>query len=313
MTQKFNSTIDGKALFKKSLIFLITYIICFAGLMQMAISEIWIGYFIMIILLLVASFALQFQFINAFIPAITFDEKPFSFNGTFSDYMKINLKGLLLTVITLGIYSSWYAKDINCFLADHTSYPEKNLTFNGRGGKLLIYTLFSFLLPIIILVAILTPMYIAGLQGNYSMLILAGIIYIGGVFIIASVYSFYEYKWMINYTFGSDDVILNATAMKAILFVFIQMFLGMITFGIYMFAAEVKIFAYFADHTVFRDRVEGKDKIMHFTGITGEGFSLILGQTLLTIITLGLYMPVAYARINNWFISNLEVGEDQSE
>lgn len=311
MTQKFNSQIDGMELFKKSIIFLITYIICFAGLMQMAVKEIWIGYFVMFILLFIASFALQFQYIKALIPGVSFDGKKFSFTGTFGDYMKINLKGLFLSLITLGIYTSWYAEELNCFIAENTKYPEKDLAFNGKGSKLFIYTLLSFLLPIIVLGGIVVPLYISGLQGAYFSLILAMFIYMVGIFVIASIFSFYEYKWMINYTFGNENITLNVSASKSVLFLVGQLFLGMITFGIYFFAANVKIFAYFAENTIFTDKEQGTIQKMHFSGATGEGFLLILGQTLLSLITVGLYMPIAYAKINNWFISNLEVGEDK--
>lgn len=310
MTEKFVSEIDGKELFKKSIIYLITYIICIAGLVQMAMKEIWIGYFIMFILLFIASYALQFQFVSSLMPAVSLNGKSFLFNGTFGGYMKMNLKGLLLSLITFGIYSSWYARDYNCFIADNTEYPDKAISFKGKGGKLFLYMVLGFAIPLVVLVLILTPLYIAGLRGNMASLALAGLIYVVGVFLLAALMSALEYKWMIDYSFGSENVYLDISLWKSVFYIFFQLLLGIITFGVYLFAAEVKIYAYLCDRTKLANPETGAKRHVRFKGSTGEGFILYLGQTLLILITLGLYMPVAFARISNWRISNMEIVEE---
>lgn len=313
MTEKFAASIDGKELFKKSIIFLITYIICIAGLMQMAFREIWIGYFIMFILLFVAAFALQFQFLLGLIPAVSLGEESFEFNGTFGGYMKMNLKGLFLSVITMGIYSSWYSRDYNCYIADNTTYPGKSIAFKGTGGKLFKYMFLGFFLPLMALIIILIPLAMVGPGSSAGVPVLFLIVYMSGLFIISSVITVLQYKWMVDYTFGDEYVRLNGEiVVSSVFFILGQMVLGMITLGIYFFAAEVKIFEYFANRTYLNDPVAAKKRIVKFSGRTGEGFGLLLGQTLLTIITAGLYMPVAYAKVNNWFISHVEITEAAS-
>lgn len=311
MTEKFTASIDGKELFKKSIIFLITYIICIAGLFQMAFREIWPGYFVMFILLFIASFALQYQLILGMIPAVSLGDKSFDFTGTFGDYMKMNLKGLLLSMVTFGIYSCWYSRNYNSFIADHTIYPEKSIAFKGTGGKLFKYMFLGFFLPLIALIIILIPVAMAGPDSSAGAPVLFMLIYMSGLFIISSVITVLQYKWMVDYTFGDEYVRLSGeVGVNAVFYVLGQMLLGLITMGIYFFAAEVKLFAYFADRTVLNNPLENKKRKVHFTGRTGQGFGLILGQTLLTMITLGLYLPVAYANVNNWFISHVEIVEE---
>ena len=50
-----------------------------------------------------------------------------------------------------------------------------------------------------------------------------------------------------------------------------------------------------------------KDRLA-FTGTGGQLFSLILGQTLLSIITLGIYIPWATVKITKYFAEHTEVG-----
>ncbi|MBB6482440.1 DUF898 family protein [Spirochaeta isovalerica] len=310
MIEKFVCRIDGKELFKKAIVYLLSYLVCIFGLFQMAFHEIWAGYALMFILLFIASVALQYQYLSSFIPAVSLDGKPFDFSGTFGGYMKMNLKGILLSAITLGIYSPWYSAEYNRFVADNSSYPEKTIAFNGKGGKLFVYMLVGFFLPLVVVIAIVTPLYISAIKGNSGALVLAGVVYFVGVFLISSLLVVLEYKWMMDYSFGNDDIKLTVSTPRAMFFIFGQILLGMITMGLYLFAAEVKIFAYIAERTVLSDTLSGKTRKVRFTGATVEGFSLFLGQTLLSLITLGLYMPVAYAKTTNWLISHLEIADE---
>lgn len=309
MIEKFYCQIDSKRLFKKVIVYLLSYLVCLFGLIQMATREIWIGYIIMLILLLIAFFALRFQFLIAFIPAISLDNKSFGFSGTFRSYMKMNLKGLFLSIFTLGIYSSWYAANYKRFIADHISFPEKILSFEGRGGKLFVYMLLGLFLPFLVLIAVLMPFYLSALNGNISLLNVAVVIYIVGIFLITSLLSVLQWKWMVDYSFGVESAKINVSIPRSMFFILGQLLLGTLTLGIYLFAAEVKIFAYFAEKIILKDVITGKIRNVHFTGKTREGFLLYLGQTLLSIITLGLYIPVAYAKVTNWLVSHLEMEE----
>lgn len=310
MKQLFKSEVNGKELFKKCAMFLFAYIICFAGMLRMAFLENWVGYYLIIILAMVSAFALQFYFVSAQINAISFDDKRVEFTGVFGNFFKICIKGFLLSIITLGIYGAWFEKNLRCYIAENCSYPDKNLVFNGKAPKLFIYILLSFCLPFILILVIVIPMYIRALTGDPNNLIWALVIYIAGILIVSGFYCYYMYKWTIDYTFGDEDITFNATLGRTVGFIIGQMLLVFITIGIYGYAAEVKIFGYIANNTVFTNQTTGISRNVYFRGKTTYGFGLLLGQGILTVITLGIYMPWAFAKIQNWFVSNIEVGEE---
>ncbi len=309
MKQLFKSELNGTELFKKAVIYLLAYIVCIAGMFKMAMSENWVGYALTLILLVVASFALQYQFISSLINAVSLDDKKFNFEGSFGAFIVVFVKGLLLSMITLGIYSPWFVRNIISFITNNTKYPGKELEFNGKGSKLLVYMLLSLLIPCVVLVALLVPMFIGASSGDPAAIIMAGIVYILGIFFISSLYMYFVYKWAIDYTFGDDDLSLDVSFGKTFLFVLGQMLLTIITFGIYSFAAEVKIFGFFTKNSILTNKTTGEVQKLDFTGSTGSGFGLLLGQTLLCMVTLGIYIPWAFANIQNWFISNVTIGE----
>ncbi len=318
MKQLLKSELNGTVLFKKVLMFLLAYIVCIVGMFLMLQQDFLLGYFLVLILVMVSAFALQFQFISSLINAVSLDDQKFEFTGSFGGFMTVCIKGFLLTMVTLGIYGAWFEKNIVKYISENTSFPEKAITFNGTGGKLFKYMILSFFIPCIIVGIILGVGFtdvIMGLSyGSYSPDVMSGMagflfIYIVGVFTISSIYTYFIYKWFINFTFGDQEVKLDSSALSTILFVLGQMFLTMITFGIYGFAAQIKIFKYFANNTTLTDISTNVVTPVSFVGQTGMGFGLLLGQTLLCMITFGIYLPWAYANIQNWFISNIELGD----
>lgn len=322
MKQLLKSELNGTVLFKKVVMFLLAYIVCIIGMSVMMAKDFYLGYFLVLILLMVSAFALEFQFLSSLINVISIDDEKFEFTGSFGSFMAVCIKGLLLTIVTLGIYGAWFQKNVINYIADNTKFSDKLIAFNGTGGKLFKYILLSFFIPLIILVVILTMSFgdiFMSLADPYSSSSMASnmisdmigffVIYIGGVFVISSIYSFFMYKWYINFTFGNQDIKLEVQALKAIGFIFGQLILTLITFGIYAFAAEVTIFKYFTNKTILIDRSTSLTTPVYFVGKTGKGFGLLLGQTLLCIITIGIYIPWAYANIQNWFISNIEIGD----
>lgn len=315
MKQLFKSELDGTILFKKVIMFLLAYIVCIAGMGMMLSQGFYLGYFLVLILLLVSAFALQFQFLSALINVVSLDDKKFEFIGEFSAFMGVCIKGLLLSMITFGIYGPWFERNIINYITENTTYPDKTLRFNGKAGKLLKYMILSMVIPALILGIILgigfSSIMIADpyATNTYGQMALFFIIYVVGVFTISSIYTYYIYKWYVNFTFGEQDITLKATAVNSILFILGQLLLTIVTFGIYGFAAEVKIFKYFTENTILTDTTTGEITPVYFVGETGKGFGLLLGQTLLSIVTLGIYIPWAYANIQNWFINNIELGD----
>lgn len=73
------------------------------------------------------------------------------FHGTAKAMFPIVLKGLFLTIITLGIYRFWYVTDVRRFLWNNTEVDGDALEYTGRGVELFI----GFLIAL----AVLIPFY----------------------------------------------------------------------------------------------------------------------------------------------------------
>jgi uncharacterized membrane protein YjgN (DUF898 family) len=86
--------------------------------------------------------------------------------------------------------------------------------------------------------------------------------------------------------------------------VIVNFLLSVITCGIYLPWAIVKITRYMASKTTL-DGVE-----FSFEGSGGELFSLYLIQGILTAVTFGLYSPWAVAKIANYYMNNTTLGDN---
>jgi uncharacterized membrane protein YjgN (DUF898 family) len=61
----------------------------------------------------------------------------FSFRGRVSEYMKIWFLGILLTVLTAGIYFPFFENTRRKFLVAHSYFGNRHFTYDGTGGGLL--------------------------------------------------------------------------------------------------------------------------------------------------------------------------------
>jgi len=60
----------------------------------------------------------------------------FSFDGKFSEFLKIFGVQILLTIITFGIYYAWMRVKLQKYLFEHTKFGQYRLDFHGEGGTL---------------------------------------------------------------------------------------------------------------------------------------------------------------------------------
>ena len=67
----------------------------------------------------------------------------FSFRGSFSDFIKLYVRGAVLTVLTLGIYLPFFVVHQHRYLISHTYFGNQPFRFDGEGREL-----FQIYLPI---------------------------------------------------------------------------------------------------------------------------------------------------------------------
>lgn len=75
----------------------------------------------------------------------------FNFTGSSREFFMICLKGVLLTIVTLGIYYPWFYCNMQKFLIQYSSYGTEKFDFHGEGRPLFFIHLKGYLLTIVTL------------------------------------------------------------------------------------------------------------------------------------------------------------------
>jgi uncharacterized membrane protein YjgN (DUF898 family) len=245
----------------------------------------------LIIVLVIIAFVLHFYITKLTIENMVYKDKSIEFTGTFGGFIGIVLLGFFLSIITLGIYTPWFIRDLNRFFIDHSSYNSQMFKFQGKGGKLFVILLLTLFLPIIILTSVLVSFAInhAGQMGNY--MIIQQVVTI----ILMIPYLYFVYKWMINIDYKNLNIRWETNFWSACGKISAEIILIVITAGIYMPLAMLRLYKYFSEKTV----AIAEDRKLRFGFDIDQlnDFLFIWGQTLLIIITLGIYYPWAFCKI----------------
>lgn len=135
----FAYTGSGKEIFKGFLkavliiiaIGLIIYLVQSLGipsLTSIVILLLYIGYIVAIPY--IVHHALKYDYANT-----TYNGIRMGYRGDLEEFIKLFLKGIFLTLITLGIYGSWFSVEMRKYVAKHTRLGNIELSFEGSGGE----------------------------------------------------------------------------------------------------------------------------------------------------------------------------------
>jgi hypothetical protein len=263
--------------------------------------------FVFIIIMVIIQSIFTIVFMRIIAPKLSFGGNTFGFDGTIREYLGLNLGGILLSIITVSIYAPWYIRNIVEYLASHTSYKAERMRFLGTGGKLFKYFLLALYLPVIVVSVLLGMVFVMAiiLMGDGRVGAgpqIAATLMVVVAFIILVPFIYLVYKWYVDVKWGELTVRWKTSFWPSCGFILGQVLLTLITAGIYGPAAVLRSLRYFAGRTVFF-RGETEWGRLGFDGNLGRGFGLLWGQGLLSMITLGIYVPWAYARVGRWIIS----------
>ena len=240
--------------------------------------------------------------------------KPFAFTGDIGPYVKINVLGFLLCLVTLGFYIPAFARKVTAYVVEHSVYDGEKARFLSRTGKLFKYYILALLLPVIAIVVISAIILVnSALVANSPVADSAGgiilVLYLA-IFIAIIPFIYLAYKWMVNIGWKSMTITWDTQFWPSCGFLLGQLLLSIVTLGIYWPAAAISIYRYFAGKTIIGENGSEKSRL-GFEGKTGKGFALLWGQTLLTVITCGIYLPWAYANCLRYFVNATVVQEKQ--
>jgi uncharacterized membrane protein YjgN (DUF898 family) len=209
-----------------------------------------------------------------------------SFDGKGGELFVTYLVGMLLTMITFGIYMPWFICKLYNWMASNVvvrtdSGEEYRFQFDGKGGELFVTYLVGMILTMITF-GIYMPWFICKMTK----------------------WMFAHFKVQKN---GQEVGGLEFTGEGGELFVtyLIGMILTMITFGIYMPWFQCKMLSWQAEHT--KINVEGKRLGMRFSGQGGELFVIMFVGVLLSMVTFGIYYFWFLVKLLKWQLSNLVI------
>jgi len=239
-------------------------------------------------------------------------------------YVGVIISGLVLSIVTIGIYVPWFIRNINRFLVHGASYNSHKFSFKGQGGNLfLIMTLTTFI-----------PFILVGFVA-FTILKSEIDIWIYQVIVISIfvVNIYLTFNWMVNirykdYLIRLDTGFFTAVGRIAIelilavilVFIFrwltsvfiiilwdpdsfpaagkiaVELVMAVTTISIYFAMAFVRLYRYFTEHTK-SNIIDGKQITMGYDGNQLSDFKFMWRQVLLTVITFGIYYPWAFSRI----------------
>ncbi len=263
---------------------------------------------VMAILVTVVSAALTMVLARIAAPTVALGSARFSFDGKPGEYAKMNLTGILLTLLTFGFYGPWYYRNIIAYCVYHTEYAGTRGGFAGKPGKYLKYILLGLGVPIFIWTIAFGALVVGIMasSGDYnvdmSAILTATLISYVFLFLLMTPFIYLTYKWLINISWKNGAITLNARFFPSVFYIMGQILLCFVTFGIYLPALYVNMWRYLVGKTVYEEN--GAKAEFGFDGKTGSGFALLWGQFLLILVTVGIYSPWAAARCTRYFIEN---------
>lgn len=308
MKNYFNFNLTGKKLLPIWLLFLVLFIVPY-GIMVLKINDIQTGeiqsllIFPLLMVLFVIAFLLTFYITKLIIEGVVYNDKMIVFNGTFGKFIGMVLLGFFLSIITLGIYMAWFIRDINRFFINNSSYDSQSLKFQGKGGRLFVILLLTIIIPISILSIVMTTYILNNVGQPFSFMLIQQLITV----IIMIPYMYFVYKWMVNIDYKDFNITWKTSFWISCGKIAFEILLTIITLGIYFPMAMIRLYKYFADKTI----ANGTDRKLKFGYDIDplNDFLFIWGQTLLTIITLGIYYPWAFCKIGKRILSKTYLTE----
>lgn len=308
MKNYFNFQLTGKQLLPLWLIFYVIFIVPYfilifkiqsfkaAGAVP-PVFPFW--YFLLIIVLVLFALVWTVYFVKMILQGISLKESQLRCEYNVGKFLGVVFLGMFLSIITLGIYSPWFVRNLQRFYVDNSSYKDNKFSFQGKGGKLFLIILLSAFIPVIILGIIVYVTFGADIHTqSVSYRIWSQVLFT----IILIPYMYYIYKWMVDVRYKEYHIHWDTEALPSMGKIAVEVMLSIVTFGIYFPLAFLRLYKYFAERTR-SNAVDNQTIRFGYDADQMNDFLLIWGQMLLTIITLGIYYPWAICKIGQRILS----------
>ena len=245
-----------------------------------------------------------FFILRRMVDSLSCGEERFETDYRLRDFSFLVIKGILLSLITFGIYWPWFYAAMLRYFARNTLYKYNYFDFGGRGMALFGLITLLVILPVGILVLSMPYFPLSALfmpHGTTSMLLFWSSLITILVVVGCVAMMFMAVRWTIDFSWNDRRIVLKASVVGGIAFLLGQCILCVLTFGFYLPMMQLRAYRYFVNRTVIgHDQVE---KRFGFTLDTWSDYGFMLGQMLLVLVTLGIYTPWAIARVSSRLIS----------
>ena len=221
--------------------------------------------------------------------SIEYEEERLATSYSISQFLGMLILGIFLSIITLGIYLPWFIQRLYVFFIEGASYKGVGYKFDGDGLTLFGILTLMVVLPIITLSIICATLFGVGSSEE------AILVNIYQLIILAPLYTLL-FKWMVNGSYNGYIISLKVKFFSFMGFIFLHLLLTVLTVGIYFPLFYLKIYKYVLSH-VSCENAAGDKVRLDYDIEHGRDFLFIWGQLLLTIVTLGIYLPWAYTEI----------------
>ena len=229
-------------------------------------------------------------------------ENRFEFDGEGGELFGIYISNLLLSIVTLGIYSFWGRVRMQKFIYQHTSLLKERFDYHATGKELFVGFLkgagivFAAILAFMLIQYVLVM--IAGEWGGYLsiLLLIAALLAVTPYLIVNSQrFALSRSSWRnIRFSFTGMPQDLMVDFIKGYL-------LTVITLGIYAPWFMVSMRRFFTNNSKYGD------ENFQFEGDGGELFGIYIKGFLLTIVTLGIYVYWLSADLTRYFAAHSSV------
>jgi uncharacterized membrane protein YjgN (DUF898 family) len=247
---------------------------------------------------------LSFLITRATIENIKYGEKQVGFNGNIFVYAGKYLLGTFLSMITLSIYTGKFMQNITGYIYDKSSIDSENFKFKGRAEKMWVIFFLALIIPLMLLEK-LSMHYLTGMDHTFLFKCFNHFVEL----IIMIPFCYYSYRWMVDFKFKGYRIKWHTKVLDSCAKILVELLLSVITLGIYAPLALLKLYKYFSEHTIAENYISSLR--LGYDLEPKEDFLFIWKQLLLTIVTVGIYFPWAYAKVgkrisNKTYLTEIE-------
>jgi uncharacterized membrane protein YjgN (DUF898 family) len=222
------------------------------------------------------------------------NEQTFKFYGQGQDLLILALKNVLLSIVTLGIYSFWGRAEQQKYMYQNLTFQGKNFDYTGTGQEKLI----GFLIAMLGLAAIGVVAYV--LMSMFGLLAIFALYLFILAMIPLIVYRSHQYN-MSRTRLNNMPFALTGSSQEFAVLNYKMFFITLITLGL------ATPWWVVAKHQYIISNIRYGQVKFEFTGTGGDFFVCGILGYLLSIVTLGIYIPWWIENMNEFYVNNTVV------